>query len=98
MGVQPFLIPASLNIVIAQRLVKRLCQKCKSKMSMSELGETMVNNIKHAISITAKSELQSRVAEELKNPTFFKPVGCDACDHTGYKGRVGLYEVLEITP
>jgi type IV pilus assembly protein PilB len=38
------------------------------------------------------------VGEKLKAPVFYQPVGCDKCDNTGYKWRVGLYEVLEITP
>ena len=98
MGVQPFLIPASFNIVIAQRLVKRLCE-CKEKMPLSEVGEATLKNIKNAIKITSQEELAKRIgAEKLKSPVFYKPKGCDKCDGNGYKGRVWLYEVLEITP
>ncbi|NDK10071.1 type II/IV secretion system protein [Candidatus Gracilibacteria bacterium] len=99
MGVQPFLIPASLNIVIAQRLIKKLCPECKQEMSISEIDKITLKNIKNSLSITPKDELQARVSEEtLKSPKFFKAVGCPACENNGYKGRVGIYEMLEITP
>ncbi|MFA5917349.1 MAG: GspE/PulE family protein [Candidatus Gracilibacteria bacterium] len=98
MGIQGFLIPASFNIIIAQRLIRRLCPHCKIPMTMNELGEDTVKNIKTAISLTPKEELVERVGDKLQNPVFYKAVGCDMCDNIGYKGRVGIYEVLEITP
>ncbi|MDD2908046.1 MAG: GspE/PulE family protein [Candidatus Gracilibacteria bacterium] len=99
MGVQPFLIPASVNIIIAQRLIKRLCPHCKKPVDFKGLGNGMISNIKNAINITEKKELLERVgAEKLRAPVFYGPVGCEKCDNSGYKGRVGIYEVLEITP
>lgn len=98
MGVQPFLLPASLNIVIAQRLIKKLCEHCKKPMAMSEIDEQTLKNIKYALSSTAKEELQLRVGDKLKNPVFYKATGCPECDNNGYKWRVWIYEMLEITP
>lgn len=98
MDVQPFLIPASVNAIIAQRLIKRLCPHCKKAMTMAEIWKASLASIKHAIAITNKKELQNRVWDALKNPIFYKAVGCDHCDGTWYKWRVWLYEVLEITP
>ena len=97
MWVQPFLIPASVNAIIAQRLVKRLCT-CKKAISLKEVWATTLVNIKNAINITDKKELQLRVWDKLKNPVFYEPVWCDICDGNWYKWRVWLYEVLEITP
>mgnify|MGYP001942860901 FL=1 len=97
MDVQPFLIPASVNAIIAQRLMKRLCS-CKQKASMAEIGSATLWNIKNAINLTDKQELKNRVWDKLKNPVFYKPVWCEKCDNTWYKWRVWLYEVLEITP
>lgn len=59
----------------------------------------MIENIKHAISVTPKEELQERAGDKLKNPVFYGPSekGCEVCDGQGYKGRLGIYEVLEIT-
>lgn len=97
MWVQPFLLPATMNIVIAQRLIKRLCD-CKKPVPLQELWKQAIKNVSNAIKVTAREELMERVADKLKNPTFYTPGWCDKCEGTGYKGRLGLYEVLEITP
>ncbi len=97
MWVQPFLIPASVNIIIAQRLIKKLCT-CKKPMTPTEIGKDTLDNIKNAINTTSKEELERRIWDKLKSPVFYKPVGCDKCENLGYKWRVWLYEVLEITP
>ncbi len=97
MDVQAFLIPASVNLIIAQRLVRRLCD-CKKTVAINELWPEVLVKVKSALKVTSKQELWRRVAEELKAPVFYEPVGCDKCDGDGYKGRVWLYEVLEITP
>lgn len=83
MGVPSFNIATSVNLVIAQRLARRLCSKCKipadiPKNSLYEMGFTQ---------------------EDLENPEFklYQPVGCPEC-REGYKGRVGIYEVMKITP
>ncbi|RZG83150.1 type IV-A pilus assembly ATPase PilB [Acinetobacter venetianus] len=83
MGVPSFNIATSVNLVIAQRLARRLCQQCKipveiPKQSLLELGFT-----EHDLS-----------DPELK---LFQPVGCSEC-REGYKGRVGIYEVMKVTP
>lgn len=98
MWVQPFLLPASVNIIIAQRLVKKLCPHCKRPIELKSLWNNMLNNIKNAINITKKEELEKRVwMEKLKNPVFYEAVGCEKCDNIWYKWRVWMYEVLEIT-
>ena len=83
MGVPSFNIATSVNLVIAQRLARRLCAQCKEvveipKQSLLELGFT---------------------DQDLADPEFkiFKPVGCGEC-REGYKGRVGIYEVMKVTP
>ena len=99
MWVQPFLIPASLNIVIAQRLTRRLCWHCKMSLDISDLDIDTRKNIQNSLSITSKKELTERVPLEiLKNPVFYKALGCQECNHTWYKWRVWIYEILEITP
>ncbi len=98
MGVQPFLIPASVNAIIAQRLIKRLCPQCKKPHPMSEIWKDTLANIKNAINLTDRDELTLRVWDKLKSPVFYKAVWCEACDNIWYKWRVWIYEVLEITP
>lgn len=97
MWVQPFLIPASFNVIIAQRLVKRLCT-CKKKIPIKDIWSDTIERIKYAIGITDKKELSRRVWNKLKEPVFYEPVWCDICDWDWYKWRLWLYEVLEITP
>ncbi len=98
MGIQPFLIPASFNIVIAQRLLRKLCLHCKKEIDVTQIDGDTLNDIKNAIAMTPKEELLTRVwADKLKNPKFFQAVWCEHCDGSWYKGRVGLYEVLNIT-
>jgi type IV pilus assembly protein PilB len=99
MGIPAFLLPASMNAIIAQRLVRRLCPHCKKAVPAEKLDPKVQATVKKAISRTDKKELVSRVpAEALQNPAFYEPVGCEACGNTGYSGRVGIYEILEIGP
>lgn len=98
MWVQPFLVPAAVNIIIAQRLIKKLCPHCKEIHNVKEMDKETLKNVKNAIGITSKEELNSRVWDKLKTPIFYKPVWCEKCDNSWYKWRVWLYEVLEITP
>lgn len=98
MWIQPFLIPASFNAVIAQRLIRRLCPHCKAQIWLNELDKQTLADIQNAIKMTDKEELKTRVPEEiLKSPKFYKPVWCEKCENTWYKWRVWLYEVLEMT-
>jgi hypothetical protein len=55
------LLPASVNIIIAQRLIRKLCPHCKKEVKFNELGEQTIANIKNAISLTPKEELLERV-------------------------------------
>jgi type IV pilus assembly protein PilB len=80
MNVEPFLIADSLALVVAQRLIRRLCKKCKEEQKLSP--EALVD-----IGFTP---------EEAKEVKVFRTVGCGTCNDTGYKGRVGLFEVMEM--
>lgn len=98
MWVQPFLLPASINIIIAQRLVKKLCTNCRKPIELQKLWKDLLNNIKNAIAITPKEELELRVWDKLKSPVFYEAVWCDKCDWTWYRWRIWIYEVLQISP
>jgi type IV pilus assembly protein PilB len=99
MGIPAFLLPASINAIIAQRLIRRLCEHCKKPVPMSTLEPKMKGSVEKALKRTSKDELLSRIpASILQNPVFYEAVGCPECDNIGYKGRVGIYEILEITP
>ena len=79
-GVQPFLISASLLGVMAQRLVRTLCPHCKQPVKLEQ---------------DAWNRLTAPVKLKLPEKTY-KPVGCDECRHTGFYGRIGIYEALPI--
>ncbi len=78
MGIETFLIAYAINIIIAQRLVRRLCEKCKRPI------KNLDPVIPQALGFTE---------EEIKNTVFYEPVGCDSC-HGGYKGRAAIHEAL----
>ena len=84
MGVEPFLVATSVNIICAQRLVRRLCTNCKTVDSHHQPEEAL-----YLVGFTPE-EVQRSI-------TLYKPVGCEVCNNRGYKGRVGLYEVLEMS-
>ena len=81
MGIEPFLVATSVNLIQAQRLIRRICKDCKQEHHMP--AEAMVE-----VGLSA---------EEAKTIKTFKGKGCATCNNTGYKGRIGLYEVMEIT-
>jgi type IV pilus assembly protein PilB len=80
MGIEPFLVASSLNLVCAQRLVRRICTNCKIDDPLSPAA---------LVNVGFTPELAETVVPK-------KGKGCEKCNHTGYKGRVGLYEVMEI--
>ena len=88
MGAEPDLVASSLNCVIAQRLVRRLCPECAQPMALEELPAATLSAIRQAAS---RSKLPSlRLMRH-------HPGGCAHCGHTGYSGRVAIYEFFEVT-
>ncbi|HEY7191309.1 MAG TPA: type IV-A pilus assembly ATPase PilB [Vicinamibacterales bacterium] len=81
MGIEPFLVASSLNLICAQRLVRRICKNC------TEQDPTPSQALVQA----------GFTAEEAKSVVPNKGKGCEKCNNTGFKGRVGLYEVMEVT-
>jgi type II secretory ATPase GspE/PulE/Tfp pilus assembly ATPase PilB-like protein len=86
MGVRPFTIPPAINAVIAQRLVRRICSDCVNKVPADA-----------ATIAVLKEELGKLFTEDMeKSLVIPQAKGCDACNHTGYKGRVGVYEIFRV--
>ncbi|MBC7291219.1 MAG: Flp pilus assembly complex ATPase component TadA [Actinotalea sp.] len=82
MGIEPFLVGSALDCVVAQRLARRLCGKCKEAYRPSEIE--MIS-----------ARFPWNPGEEL--PTLYRPVGCTACSRTGYKGRMAIHEVMRVS-
>ena len=98
MGIKPFLIASTTNMVIAQRLVRRVCTEC---MVRTEADPTLLKAIKEEIDEDRLMKIleDERITEpgkKLDDLPFSKGDGCQACDQSGYKGRIGIYEVMEI--
>ncbi len=81
MGIEPFLVATSVHLICAQRLIRKICAECKTEIKTPP--QTLIN--------------VGFSAEEAKNIQTFKGEGCKTCNGTGYKGRVGLYEVMDVT-
>ena len=92
MGVRPFLIPSTLKLVISQRLIRTLCEKCKIKAKPSEKVRSYILEKLKGMPASAKDKLQ------MEDPFLvYEAKGCEFCNSTGYAGRVGLFEVLSMT-
>ena len=81
MGVEPFLISSTLEAVLGQRLLRRICQQCRTTYEPNE-------------ALLAQLEISLR---DIGAKKFYCGKGCDACNNTGYKGRKGIYELMKIT-
>jgi type IV pilus assembly protein PilB len=81
MGIEPFLVATSVNLICAQRLVRRICKNCKETVDLPK--EALID-----VGFTP---------EEAEGAAVYKGRGCQICNNTGYKGRVGLFEVLEVS-
>ncbi len=78
MGIQPFMICATVEAILAQRLVRRVCTKCREEARVS----------------TSMLEDLGMKREDIQGKKFYKGAGCDNCNNTGYKGRIALFELM----
>lgn len=92
MGVKPYFLTPSINAVIGQRLVRKLCDTCKVEQILTEDESDLVNKILAVISPNAGIDIPAIM------PRLFKAgAGCDKCKMAGYKGRVGIYEIFTMS-
>jgi type II secretory ATPase GspE/PulE/Tfp pilus assembly ATPase PilB-like protein len=89
MGIKPYLLLPSINAVVGQRLVRKLCPKCRQIQKLTTEDEIQVKKILAVISSKAEITIPSTL------PTFYQVgPGCEACSGIGYKGRIGIYEIF----
>ncbi|MEI6288173.1 MAG: GspE/PulE family protein [bacterium] len=93
LGAKPFLLAPALNVSIGQRLVRKICVDCKQEATVTEAemlkAKTLLENL------PPNSEYKDKI--DINNLKFFKGAGCDSCQSIGYKGRIGIYEIMPIT-
>lgn len=88
MGTKPFLLAPALNAVIGQRLVRRICPHCKTE---DELDAENLTRVKDLLAKLPEDEKKAIDSDNLK---FYKGTGCEQCQGLGFKGRIGIYEIL----
>ncbi len=84
MGVEPFLTASAVDCVIAQRLTRKLCEYCKEAYPVTR-------------EMLERLNFSQRAIDDWKNIELHRPIGCARCNHTGYKGRMGIYEIMPVT-
>ncbi|MDP2641479.1 MAG: GspE/PulE family protein [Candidatus Yanofskybacteria bacterium] len=93
MGVDRYLLPATLSAGLAQRLVRRLCEECKEEVKPKKAIQGLLDREVASLPEYVRKEMEPQIARG----TIFEPKGCDACGTTGYAGRIGVFEVLVMT-
>jgi len=87
MGIEPFLVTSTINIVIAQRLVRNICENCKESYEFP---------LKSELSGTLPQDLKEKLFKGKTKVLLYRGKGCKLCNNTGYSGRIGIFEVLEM--
>lgn len=91
MGIEPFLVASTVNVVIAQRLVRVICEKCRSTYAITEEEKRIIENNPNLIKY-----FQKKGYKNLDKILFYRGEGCKVCSNTGYTGRLGIFEILEL--
>ena len=92
MGIEPFLLPSTLSLAIAQRLLRKLCPYCKKKVKANkEARKKIIDEIEKIPSVVKK---EIKIEKDLY---LYEPAGCKRCNNLGYSGRIGIFEILEMT-
>lgn len=90
LGVNPTIIPSALRVSMAQRLVRKLCEFCKKETQVDETAKREID--------TAVDSIEDKSLIPTDRSKIWTAVGCDKCNHTGYKGRIGIYEAILMNP
>lgn len=87
MNVEPFLVASTVNVIIAQRLVRKICEMCKATRTITK--EELLKNL--------PGEIINKFVGEKNSIIIYQGTGCKICHMTGYSGRIGVFEILEVT-
>jgi type IV pilus assembly protein PilB len=100
MGVPSFLIASTTNILMAQRLVRKICLHCIQSYTLSKAAVEDLNkqfNVEYILKTLEREGAIMSAATPIESLLFYRGKGCKQCNHEGYKGRIGIYEILEVT-
>jgi type IV pilus assembly protein PilB len=92
MGIEPFLVASTVNIVIGQRLVRKICENCRTSYILEEEEKEFVKSLPKVY-----DEIVKRTNEQLTNIRLYKGHGCKMCENTGFVNRVGIFEILTMS-
>jgi len=93
MGIEPFLLSSSLRMVIAQRLVRRICENCKEEISVPD---SVKRKVTETLAHVSEEEFEKYGIASKNDIKFYHGKGCDICGGTGLKGRLAIYEVIPV--
>lgn len=96
LGVNPKIISSALNVAVAQRLVRKLCENCKKEDSPNDEEAKKINNVVERIKRENKLYAFEEIGANKEGKKIWRPVGCDKCNNTGYKSRIGVHEGILI--
>lgn len=99
MGVPTFLIASTTNMIISQRLARKICQGCKKSYHLDKKSIDEIKKQIPEIETIMEKFVKKKIinSKNLETISFLKGSGCKKCNNTGYKGRIGIYEILEVT-
>jgi type IV pilus assembly protein PilB len=100
-GEEPYLIASTVNAVMGQRLVRVICSDCKTDAKIDkEVADSLAKqfNLEKMLTILEREKIIPKAVKKFEDLPFFKGQGCDKCSTTGYRGRIGIHEILEVTP
>ncbi|MEK9181359.1 MAG: GspE/PulE family protein, partial [Patescibacteria group bacterium] len=101
MGIEPYLIASTINNIVGQRLVRKICAECKKPQKLDKKAFLSLEkdfNVKRLLEVMKKVEAVGGKVSDLSQVDFYHGEGCDKCNNSGYKGRLGIFEVLPVTP
>lgn len=96
MGVEKYLLPSTLNVAAAQRLLRRLCQDCKLQVKANQAEATIIETALKDMPISYQKDFLSKDGYNICKPNLENP--CKQCGGKAFKGRIGIFEMLEMTP
>lgn len=99
MNIEPFLAASTVNVIVAQRLVRQICSHCKSSLELKRTAKDWLGDSEQTAVLNALNPaIVDKHFGKKASVRVYHGTGCTACHGTGYQGRIGIFEVLEVTP